>query len=357
MANNSFTNEEYVDMLLIYGEAGRSTSLARQLYRERYPGRRVPHSSTFEAIRRRLAETGSFRARSYDRGRQQIPGVEDRVLGLVADNPRISTRRIAVRIGVSNSTVHNVLRRHQYHPYHFQPVQGLEQRDYASRNLFCEWLLNRQESDREFISKILFTDEATFTKDGVVNFHNLHLWADENPRAILPNSHQYSFKINIWCGIIGGRILGPVQLPVINGNTYLEFLRGPLEDELDEHIPLALRRNMWFMHDGAPAHFSVQVRQYLNEAYGTRWIGRGGPCVWPARSPDLNPLDFYLWGHLKDLVYGSEIRSVEQLWQKICTACDQIRNKPRLGGAIKRSLISRAEMCVLQDGGHVEHLI
>jgi hypothetical protein len=29
-------------------------------------------------------------------------------------------------------------------------------------------------------------------------------------------------------------------------------------------------------------------------------IGRGGPVSWSARSPNLNPLDLWLWGHLKD---------------------------------------------------------
>ncbi|KAJ4439323.1 hypothetical protein ANN_07445 [Periplaneta americana] len=31
--------------------------------------------------------------------------------------------------------------------------------------------------------------------------------------------------------------------------------------------------------------------------------GTGGPITWPSRSPDLNPLGFYIWGHLKALVY------------------------------------------------------
>ncbi|XP_067203031.1 uncharacterized protein [Linepithema humile] len=33
-----------------------------------------------------------------------------------------------------------------------------------------------------------------------------------------------------------------------------------------------------------------------------RWIGRGGPIVWPARSPDLNVLDYFVWGYIKALV-------------------------------------------------------
>ncbi|EFN63727.1 hypothetical protein EAG_00069, partial [Camponotus floridanus] len=69
--------------------------------------------------------------------------------------------------------------------------------------------------------------------------------------------------------------------------------------ELLEDVPLATRNAMWFMHDGAPAHFSRIAREFLTATYGDRWIGRGGSHLWPARSPDLNPLDYFLWGYLK----------------------------------------------------------
>jgi hypothetical protein len=50
--------------------------------------------------------------------------------------------------------------------------------------------------------------------------------------------------------------------------------------------------------------FSRAVRDVLNNTYNNRWVGRGGPTTWPPSSPDLNPLDFYLWGHLKSLVHA-----------------------------------------------------
>jgi hypothetical protein len=59
-------------------------------------------------------------------------------------------------------------------------------------------------------------------------------------------------------------------------------------------VPLIIRRELHFMHDGVPAHFSLVARRYLNRKLPGRWIGRGGPIAWPPRSPDLNPLDFYL---------------------------------------------------------------
>ncbi|KAJ4447231.1 hypothetical protein ANN_09235 [Periplaneta americana] len=61
-----------------------------------------------------------------------------------------------------------------------------------------------------------------------------------------------------------------------------------------EDAPLINRQHIHFLHDGAPAHFSRTARRYLDRRFPDRWIGRGGPIAWPPRSPDRNPLDFYL---------------------------------------------------------------
>lgn len=82
---------------------------------------------------------------------------------------------------------------------------------------------------------------------------------------------------------------------------------------------------MIFQHDGYPAHYRITVRQLLNVLFPNRWIGRGGPIPWPARSPDLTPLDFYVWGHMQNIVYSEE-QTREQLINKICEAAEIIRN-------------------------------
>ncbi|PSN51876.1 hypothetical protein C0J52_11581 [Blattella germanica] len=57
--------------------------------------------------------------------------------------------------------------------------------------------------------------------------------------------------------------------------------------------------------DGAPPHFAVSVRTWLNELFLNRWIGRGSrdlpaPLPWPPRSPYLTTPDNALWGVIKD---------------------------------------------------------
>lgn len=114
---------------------------------------------------------------------------------------------------------------------------------------------------------------------------------------------------------------------------------------------------MYFMHDGAPAHFPLAVRNHLNQVFERRWIGRGGPQAWPARSPDLNPLDFHFWGHLKTLVYSVPINTEEQLRQRIIDSSNQIRTTPGIFHRVRRSWRNRADVCIEMNGGHFEHLL
>ncbi|XP_011693193.1 PREDICTED: uncharacterized protein LOC105453157 [Wasmannia auropunctata] len=115
-----------------------------------------------------------------------------------------------------------------------------------------------------------------------------------------------------------------------NGAGYNNFLTNKLS-ELIEIVPLNIRQQMIFQHDRAPPHNARRIRQTLNEKFPERWIGRNGPRSWPARSPDLIPLDYFLWGHIKEYVYREQIQNCEELDNRITEAIatvtpDMIRN-------------------------------
>jgi len=83
------------------------------------------------------------------------------------------------------------------------------------------------------------------------------------------------FSINVWCGMIGDMLIGPVILDDrITGQNYLDFLQNELPKQL-EVVPLATRIAMYFQHDGAPSHYTRHVMQHLNDTFPNRWIGRG----------------------------------------------------------------------------------
>lgn len=283
--------------------------------------------------------------------------LEEAVLDAVAEDSSISVRKLSAQFNTSKSVVHRILKEQLLHPFHIQKVHAMSPADYPARVQYAHWFLQKQQEDRKFIGSVLFTDEAGFRRDGVINSHNVHSWNDENPHIIIQTHHQRQFQINVWAGIIGNYLIGPFVLENrLNGENYLRFLQENL-DGLLEDVPLATIRNMTYMHDGAPPHFSITVREYLDQKFSHRWIGRGGPVPWPPRSPDLNPLDFFFWGHLKNLVYKTPVQTREEMLQRITTQCEAIRNNPGMLFQVQRSNLSRLRECILVRGAHIEHLL
>ena len=100
------------------------------------------------------------------------------------------------------------------------------------------------------------------------------------------------------------------------------------------------------MHDGAPPHFNRIARQYLNDHFAGKWIGGNGPVAWSAYSPDLNPIDFHLWGHVKNEDYTTPVTNVDELWEGIAATFDAIRNRPGQLERLRESMIRRLNGCV-----------
>jgi hypothetical protein len=135
--------------------------------------------------------------------------------------------------------------------------------------------------------------------------------------------------------------------PALNGLVYLDFLQNILPILLEE-IDLHRRQNMWFQQDGAPPHFHRDVRRYLDTVYANKWIGRGSINPWPPRSPDMTPLDYFIWGTVKERVYQTPINSREDLEHRITLACRSITLvKEVVGSILNISLINSLNFYVL----------
>lgn len=122
---------------------------------------------------------------------------------------------------------------------------------------------------------------------------------------------------------------------------FMEFIRDNLPILLED-IPLNIRQRMWLQLDGAPAHFQINVRNELDRQYPNRWIGRGGPQNWPARSPDLTSLDFFLWGYVKNTVYDIPPTTPDDMKERIRTAFRTVT--PRILIKVKHSFQESSPM-------------
>lgn len=358
-----YSNAEYYEMVRCYLLSGESLNGAQRMYlteslprlQRRGINSQVPNRQTILAANQRLLDYGQFTAPAHATSRgghnEITPAVENSVLEFFERDPCASTNDAARRFGVSQYYVWKLLNSSGYHPYHYQPVQSLHDNDGPARIVFCEWLL------RNINCNILWTDEALFTRIGIYNSRNEHYWALSNPHVIRNNYHQVRFSVNVWAGIIGNVIVGPIFIEGrLTGTNYLNMLRGVIEDLLDE-VPLSYYNNHYYQHDGAPPHYASAVRDFLNNKYGDRWIGRGGPVPWPPRSPDLTPLDFFLWGEVKRRVYVEEAQSVEDLRCKIIQAFHDIRNQTDTLNLLKNSLEKRVRLCIERNGLHFEQLL
>lgn len=54
---------------------------------------------------------------------------------------------------------------------------------------------------------------------------------------------------------------------------------------------------------GAPTHYANIVRQYLDQKYPNRLMGREGPFQWPRQSLYLTNASYFLWVYIKDQIY------------------------------------------------------
>jgi hypothetical protein len=57
--------------------------------------------------------------------------------------------------------------------------------------------------------------------------------------------------------------------------------------------------------------------QILQQFYDDRLISQRFNPEWPARSPDLTPLDFSIFEWFKDNVYKQRLQNVNELMQEI----------------------------------------
>lgn len=139
-------------------------------------------------------------------------------------------RRVAHEFGFSRNAVHRILRVNGLCPYHYQRVQLLP-RDCQPRINFCEYIifinflylryfqrtvtlgklytgfLAQCRRNLSFPDIILWTDEATFTSNGVFNSRNYLHWGEENPYLVRQGAFQFRWSINVWVGIIGNQVV------------------------------------------------------------------------------------------------------------------------------------------------------
>ena len=267
---------------------------------------------------------------------------------------RISARRNG--LGLPPATLNRITRLDLiFHPYQMIRRHQLLAGDYQRRLQFCEWLL--AQNDR-FLHDVVIGDESGFAMNASVNTHNIR---EYNPRGQQPLEFQYQRndsrqKLTVWVGMMGnGSIIGPFFFRhKINGEDYLRMV--------NDHAAIRrmrryrgrneMFRRVWWLQDGAPPHRRRIVFEGLEELFQDRVIALNRQVEWPPRSPDLTPLDFFLWGYLKSKVYQTPPVSLDDLEERIRRELDILKQDRAMVRRAVGDMLRRARLC--RDGGHVE---
>ena len=178
-----------------------------------------------------------------------------------------------------------------------------------------------------------------------------------NPHNIVRGHFQHELRLNIWAGVVDHHLLGPHILPAcLDSAKYARFLRRDLPLLLED-VCLATRRNVWLLHDAAPAHIGRAIPA-IGRIWGNRVIARIGAVSWPLRSPNLNPMDFYVWDHMKTLVYAdTEFETLDELQGRVFHAAKVIREQPGIFARVRGNWVRRCQAYLDANGNHFEHLL
>ncbi|GFW81037.1 uncharacterized protein TNCV_4804051 [Trichonephila clavipes] len=107
----------------------------------------------------------------------------------------------------------------------------------------------------------------------------------------------------------------------VNGDQYRAMITNFFIPELNNHDV----QELWFQQDGATCHTARATIDLLKDTFGDRLISRFGPVNWPPRFCDLTPLDYFLWGYVKSLVYADKPQTFDYLEDNIRRVIADIR--------------------------------
>ena len=251
--------------------------------------------------------SGNFDVEDAPRSGRPVEADEDTIKALIDANRRITTREIAERLNLSNSTVHDHLKRlGLISKLDIWVPHVLSERNLCRRIDVCDLLLKRQEND-PFLKRIITGDEKWVVYNNVKRKRS---WSKKDEPAQSTSKadiHQKKVMLSVWWDFKG--IVFFELLPdntTINSEVYCHQL-DKLNDSLKQKRPeLINRKGVVFHQDNARPHTSLVTRQKL--------LQLGWDILpHPPYSPDLAPSDYYLFRSLQNFLDGKTFISNEEV--------------------------------------------
>lgn len=246
---------------------------------------------------KRFVDTGSIENRPKP-GRKRCVRTP-RVIKVVRERIRRgcdrSARKMAAELNISRESVRRILRKDlDMKAFKKRKIHGLTEATKQKRKQRSKLLLSWHAD-----SEIFFSDEKLFVLQAPHHTQNDRLWgvsiSDIPKHKRNVPRYQNSSSVMVW-----GAISRKGKLPLvfidkgvkINAKYYLEEV---LQKRLIPAVQQMYGTEYYcFQQDGAPAHTANLVQKWCEENL-TDYIPKN---EWPPSSPDLNPLDFCIWGYM-----------------------------------------------------------
>ncbi|GFS87976.1 putative transposable element [Trichonephila clavipes] len=172
-----------------------------------------------------------------------------------------------------------------------------------------------------------------------------------------PDLESWPLKGKLQAPKAGG-IIGPYFFKndeghnvTVNGDQYRAMINNFFIPELNNHDI----QELWFQQDGASCHTARATIDLLKDTFGDRLISRFGPVNWPPRSCDLTPLDYFLWGYVKSLVYADKPQTLDHLEDNIRRVIADIR--PQMLEKVLENWTPRCDYIRAIRGSHMPEII
>ena len=146
-------------------------------------------------------------------------------------------------------------------------------------------------------------------------------------------------------------LLQSMAVVTVNGGRYRAMLKKFLFTKIEKED----NGNIWFQQDGARCHTAEATLDVLRPFFKDRIISRRADVLWPPRSCDLTPLDYYIWGALKDKCYADKPETIEALKDNMRQAIGEIQL--RTIDNVLENWTDRVGYCMASRESHLNEII
>ncbi len=324
-----------------------SSTLVQRAWRTQFKNVKPPSHTTITRVATRFESRGSVidKPPFHTKPSEKREEAKNQLKSLYSENPSLSIRKAACAVGISCSMTRDILLNDlKLKPYKYNDCHELLDGDDQRRMDFASWLSNLPANAHKWF---IFSDESYFYLTESINKQNNRMWLESRPIDWIERPLNDE-KVLVWCAISATKIYGPYFFEeTVNQYNYLDMLKNFF---WPKHLRTKDYKKYYFQQDGATAHTANSVQDWLSSKFSDRFLDKNR---WPARSPDLNPCDYFLWGYLKSKVYNPLPKNLDDLKANIEREVKNIKSD-----ILASTILNFKKRCLLitkTDGGHIEN--